>query len=299
MITILFGEDFLIQEHIQEITHGKFTLLSFQSPDFLERLSSHANQRLWGTVSPLVVSDAKDIPVSHPVFSLNCQVLLLFAQEPKNLLTKLAKQKNKSVKIIDAQFDKKISGQQAGFQKWITQKLKEYRIVVHPGTATVLAQVFKGNPAFCLNEFKKLAAFRQDTLITQEELKSLVRWPNESNVFEVSNFLREKDFVKFYHYLKREMLLMKYPDKDVIGLLRLLQSTIFSMLLVKYAMQAKQLDQVDLKQFYKQLLLRSSTKFSYDELIQLHDALSGIERKYKKFAIRYAEIPEELLLGIS
>ena len=98
MITILFGEDFLIQEHIQEITHGKFTLLSFQSPDFLERLSSHANQRLWGTVSPLVVSDAKDIPVSHPVFSLNCQVLLLFAQEPKNLLTKLAKQKNKSVK---------------------------------------------------------------------------------------------------------------------------------------------------------------------------------------------------------
>ena len=305
MIHIICGEeDFIISEKIIEISNNNFRISNFGDRDFMIDFQQKINKKLWGDNPFVVIRDFYDTAGCEPLYLLfkNYNPDVIFTlNELSNTLVKALKELKIPYKLhkIEYKFDSKATSKKLNFRRWAEEILSKYHVKLHPAAVEKLCEIFINSPAHFLTEIKKLSFYKKNQLITTEEIKALMRQPGESKTFEMVDYLKDKDFLKFFQYLKREVLLMGKPEKEILPLLGFLGSTIYRMLLVKKANEEGKIAEVDLNPYYRGKLLQGSYKFSEKELKYIYNIIAGIEKRYKKHQIKISDIPEEMPIGMS
>jgi DNA polymerase III delta subunit len=303
MIHILWGEeDFRVREKIAEISNNDFNFLSFKSNDFFLNFQAEINKKLWLKNPFLVITDFRNLKGWEPFFMMikNYKPNLIFVfKEKSDWFVKILKNLQIDYKIH--QIERKSTGKnrfsRTNFQRWMEETLNKHNVKLHPITKEALCEAFSKSPSLLLAEIEKLSYYKKNQLITAEEIKALIKQPNESRVFEMLNFLQEKDFKRFFSYLKREIDVMSKPEQEILLLLGLLGATVYKMLLLKTAKEENQIHQInDIDPFLKHKLLLASYKFSETELKRLYNIITTLERRYKKYHIKVSEISEEMIV---
>lgn len=313
MIHILIcGEDaendlsfFIIKEKIAEISDNNYKFLSFKDKDFILDFQREINKKLWDKNSFVAICDFRLENGWEPFYAMlrnySPDVIFIFKEKPAWFL-KILKEEKISCKIHQIAYKLNEKGRigKANFRKWAEEMLNKYQVKLHPLAFEKLCGIFINSPSQFLTEIKKLSYYKRNQLIKTDEIKALIRQPNESRIFEMIDYLEERDFGKFFSYLKREIIIMGKSDKELLSIFGLLGATIYRMLLLKKGQEENRLSEINsLNPYYKNKLLLASRKFTEKELKYIYNIVTTLEKRYKKYQIKASDMPEEMLIGIS
>lgn len=291
MIFILIGEnDFLIKEKIDSLIKEEKFYTSFKDKDFKENFKKIFNNRLFGGNICLVIKDLDkiDLPEDFLIYFKNKKAVFIYQKKPETLIKKIKELKipYEIIEIPNLKFKNPKE-----FEEFLYGYIKENNIKLPKEFLPSLSKVFITNPAILLNELKKIKFYKQNELITKEELLSLIKWPTDSRIFEMVDDFLEKKKTDFILRLNRELSIGTKVEQ-IIGFL---YKTLLRIFLLKKARNIKDEEKLNLNYFYKQKLKMYTKKFNDEEIKRAINYLAEIDRKYKKFLLKEEDVPYEIL----
>jgi len=291
MIFILVGDNyFLIKEKIDKLVKEEKVYLSFKEKDFKENFKKICNNRLFGNNICLIVKDLEKIDLSEDflINFKNKKVVFIYQKKPESLIKKI-KQLKIAYEIVELPNLKFKNPKE--FEEFLKGYLKENNIKLPEEFLSSLSKIFITNPTILLNELTKIKFYKQNAVITKEELLSLIKWPTDSRIFEMLDDFLNRKKADFILRLNREISIGTRLEQ-IIGFL---YKTLLRIFLLKKAKNKKDEEQLNLNYFYKQRLKNYTKQFSDEEIKKIINHLAEIDRKYKKFLFKDEDIPYEIL----
>ncbi|GIW65957.1 MAG: hypothetical protein KatS3mg094_476 [Candidatus Parcubacteria bacterium] len=278
MLYILVGKDsFFIKEKIKEISKNNYHLISLKKDkDYLIQIDNLINKRLFDHNPHIVLIDVDKIEMNDYLISKFKigNFILVFSAKSQIFIKKI---KSLSIPYQIIEIEKTNFKNERAFYYHLKNYLKNKNIELSDRIIFSLVKIFLNNHALLFNELKKI----EFTKLNQEEFLDIIRWPNESTIFFLTNDLIEKNYSDFILRLKRELHL----GSSFNNILSLIYKTLIRIYLLKNVKNLKQENLLGLKPYYKEILKKQANKISEGEILKLIKFISEIDRKYKKFLI--------------
>lgn len=295
MIYILIGEEnFYIKEKINELTKGEKIFISLQEKEALENIIKLLNRRILGPQPTLIIKcfnkgNKNNIKIPDEVLKELSKNDVIFLLEKQNdeFIKKI---KNLKLKYEIFTIPKLEFKNEKEFEEFIFEFIRKNKIKIPIDYIKTLAKIFINQPEILIQELKKLYYYKKGELITKEELGYLIRWPYESQIFDLINSLLENKHKEFIMRLKRELMLGTKIE-NIIGLLN---KTLIRILLLKKAKNTKEEDMIGLNYRYKIILKKFANNITEDKIKSLIKSLSQLDRRYKKNLIKEEDFLYEL-----
>jgi len=297
MIYILIGEDnFSIKEKIDEIKKGEKIYISLKEKDSLDTILQNLNNRLIGKRPTIIL---KDFP-SNSKFNLGDNILealsknnTIFILNKKDEII-IKKLKNLKIDYEIYEIPKLEFKKEEEFKEFIEDLVKKYNLKLPKTYIPTLAKIFINQPQILIQELKKLSYYKKNKEITKKEIEDLIRWPLDSRIFELSNYLLKNEYKNFILALQREITL----GTKIENILGLLNKTLIRIFLLKKVKSYKDEERLE-KEFkmgygYRKILKQYTKNFTEEKIKKIIKILSNIDRKYKKFLINNEEVIFEL-----
>ncbi len=282
MVYLLIGGDnYFIKEKIKEIAGDNYYSFSLKKDkDYLLQIESLINQKLFSFPPFIVLFDLDKIEFKDEIFSKISKgnFILIFKTKPQILIKKFIKLgiPYQEIKVENLNFRN-----ERDFKLFLINYLKNKNIYLSEKVINVLAKIFLANPEILLNELKKIEFVK----LNQEEILSLIKWPNDSMIFQLVDDLLDDKYSDFILRLKRELGF----GNSLNNILSLIYKTLIRIYLLKKAYSVKQENALGLNPYYKEILKRKAQKISEKKINYLIKIVSEIDRKYKKFIINENE----------
>jgi DNA polymerase III delta subunit len=172
--------------------------------------------------------------------------------------------------------------------------VEKYNLKLPKTYIPTLAKIFINQPQILIQELKKLSYYKKNKEITKKEIEDLIRWPLDSRIFELSNYLLKNEYKNFILALQREITL----GTKIENILGLLNKTLMRIFLLKKVKSYKDEERLE-KEFkmgygYRKILKQYTKNFTEEKIKKIIKILSNIDRKYKKFLINNEEVIFEL-----
>jgi DNA polymerase III delta subunit len=293
MIHILIGEDnFCIKEKIDELKKGEKIYISLQEKDYIDNILKYLNNRLIGEKPAIIL---KNFP-KNSKFNLGDSVLealskndaiFVLNKKDENLIKKL---KNLKIDYKIYEIPKLEFKNIKDFEKFIEETIKKYDLKIPKTYIKTFAKIFINQPQILVQELKKISYYKKGRELTKEEIGYLIKWPGDSQIFELANCLLENKYKEFILRLQREISL----GTKIENILGLLNKTLIRILLLKKAKSFKDEERLGLKYGYKKILKQYTRNISEEKIKKIIKILSNIDRRYKKFLIKEEDIIFEL-----
>jgi DNA polymerase III delta subunit len=297
MIYILIGEDnFSIKEKIDEIKKGEKIYISLKEKDSLDTILQNLNNRLIGKRPNIIL---KDFP-SNSKFNLGDNILealsknnAIFILNKKDEII-IKKLKNLKIDYEIYEIPKLEFKKEEEFKEFIEDLVEKYNLKLPKTYIPTLAKIFINQPQILIQELKKLSYYKKNKEITKKEIEDLIRWPLDSRIFELSNYLLKNEYKNFILALQREITL----GTKIENILGLLNKTLIRIFLLKKVKSYKDEERLE-KEFkmgygYRKILKQYTKNFTEEKIKKIIKILSNIDRKYKKFLINNEEVIFEL-----
>jgi hypothetical protein len=293
MLYLIIGEnDFLVKEKIKEITNSNYKLFSFKKnkeEDFYGEILNYINRRLFD-INPffIVINDLEKLDLKDSFISIlkRANFILLLKKKNHQLIKKL-KDSKINFEIIELENLKFKS--EYSFKKFLEKYLKDKEINLPKEIIDIISKVFYQNPEYLINELKKIE-YSSSLNLKKEDIINLIKWPNDSTIFNMLDDFLEKNYSNFILRLKREV----YIGTKIENIIGLLFKTLLRILFLKNAKYKKNYDILNLNPYYLKKLQSYTYKFNDLEIIKMIKLLSDLDRKYKKFMIKENELIYEI-----
>jgi hypothetical protein len=293
MLYLIIGEnDFLVKEKIKEITNGNYKLFSFKKnkeEDFYGEILNYINRRLFD-INPffIVINDLEKLDLKDSFISIlkRANFILLLKKKNHQLIKKL-KDSKITFEIIELENLKFKS--EYSFKKFLEKYLKDKEINLPKEIIDIISKVFYQNPEYLINELKKIE-YSSSLNLKKEDIINLIKWPNDSTIFNMLDDFLEKNYSNFILRLKREV----YIGTKIENIIGLLFKTLLRILFLKNTKYKKNYDILNLNPYYLKKLQSYTYKFNDLEIIKMIKLLSDLDRKYKKFMIKENELIYEI-----
>jgi hypothetical protein len=293
MLYLIIGEnDFLVKEKIKEITNGNYKLFSFKKnkeEDFYGEILNYINRRLFD-INPffIVINDLEKLDLKDSFISIlkRANFILLLKKKNHQLIKKL-KDSKINFEIIELENLKFKS--EYSFKKFLEKYLKDKEINLPKEIIDIISKVFYQNPEYLINELKKIE-YSSSLNLKKEDIINLIKWPNDSTIFNMLDDFLKKNYSSFILRLKREV----YIGTKIENIIGLLFKTLLRILFLKNAKYKKNYDILNLNPYYLKKLQSYTYKFNDLEIIKMIKLLSDLDRKYKKFMIKENELIYEI-----
>ena len=293
MLYLIIGEnDFLVKEKIKEITNDNYKLFSFKKnkeEDFYGEILNYINRRLFD-INPffIVINDLEKLDLKDSFISIlkRANFILLLKKKNHQLIKKL-KDSKITFEIIELENLKFKS--EYSFKKFLEKYLKDKEINLPKEIIDIISKVFYQNPEYLINELKKIE-YSSSLNLKKEDIINLIKWPNDSTIFNMLDDFLEKNYSNFILRLKREV----YIGTKIENIIGLLFKTLLRILFLKNAKYKKNYDILNLNPYYIKKLQSYTYKFNDLEIIKMIKLLSDLDRKYKKFMIKENELIYEI-----
>jgi hypothetical protein len=293
MLYLIIGEnDFLVKEKIKEITNGNYKLFSFKKnkeEDFYGEILNYINRRLFD-INPffIVINDLEKLDLKDSfIFILKRANFILLLKKKNHQLIKKLKDSKITFEIIELENLKFKS--EYSFKKFLEKYLKDKEINLPKEIIDIISKVFYQNPEYLINELKKIE-YSSSLNLKKEDIINLIKWPNDSTIFNMLDDFLEKNYSNFILRLKREV----YIGTKIENIIGLLFKTLLRILFLKNAKYKKNYDILNLNPYYLKKLQSYTYKFNELEIIKMIKLLSDLDRKYKKFMIKENELIYEI-----
>ncbi|MGC8981634.1 MAG: DNA polymerase III subunit delta [Minisyncoccia bacterium] len=293
MIYILIGEEgFYIKEKIDELKKGEKIYISLQEKDSIDNILKYLNNRLLGKKPTIVI---KNFP-RNSKFNLSEKILkelskndAIFVVDKKNedLIKKL---KNLDIDYKIYEIPKLEFKNIRDFEEFIGEIIEKYGIKIPKSYIKTFAKIFINQPAVLIQELKKLSYYKKGRELTKDEINYLIKWPSDSQIFELTNCLLENKYREFILRLKREINV----GTKIENILGLLNKTLIRILLLKKAKSYKDEERLGLKYGYRKILKQYAKNIPEEKIKKIIKILANIDRRYKKFLIKEDDVIFEL-----
>jgi len=293
MLYLIIGEnDFLVKEKIKEITNDNYKLFSFKKnkeEDFYGEILNYINRRLFD-INPffIVINDLEKLDLKDSFISIlkRANFILLLKKKNHQLIKKLKDSKItfEIIELENLKFESEYS-----FKKFLEKYLKDKEINLPKEIIDIISKVFYQNPEYLINELKKIE-YSSSLNLKKEDIINLIKWPNDSTIFNMLDDFLEKNYSNFILRLKREV----YIGTKIENIIGLLFKTLLRILFLKNAKYKKNYDILNLNPYYIKKLQSYTYKFNDLEIIKMIKLLSDLDRKYKKFMIKENELIYEI-----
>ncbi len=310
MIWIIFGQDrYLVKKRIEELADqnknkpgpeqgSEKIFIDSNDKNFDSILRGQLNNRLIGANPLIIVKNSSKLDLSqikNLILGLKqTKINIVFQSETKpEELIKNIKKRELDHAIEEVKIKKKRTIKDSN--ELVKSLLDYYQVRLPNGFQETFSKIFLNNPELLETEIKKLSFFQRGRTIAKTDLVNLVRWPNESRIWDMIDSLLEKDWSKFTFFLKRELNLGSEPTLILANI----KNSLVNLLLVKLAKSKNELKSLNLNEYYKFKLSRHENNFQTDEIKKLIKTFAQIDQKYKKFRLKSEEIPSELIYQLS
>ncbi|MEM5875662.1 MAG: hypothetical protein QXX45_03805 [Candidatus Aenigmatarchaeota archaeon] len=285
MIYIFIGEeDYLIEEKLDDLNFKNKVVFSLKDKELKQKLTQYLNQRLFSTEDICIVlkdGDKIDLDIDFLNFIKNKNVVFIFKQKTEVFLKKLKDLKipHRVEEIPSLSFKKP-----EDFLGFLIKYTEQHNIHIPTKILSALSEVFLHHPTILLNDLKKLKYYKPNGTFTKEEILNLIRWPTDSQIFELVDALLDRKYENFIMRLKREIVI----GTKIESIIGFLYKTLLRILLIKKIKpyQTKLLNTLDIKPAYQWKLREYSKKISEEEIKKILQTLSDLDRKYKKFILK-------------
>ncbi len=293
MLYLIIGEnDFLVKEKIKEITNGNYKLFSFKKnkeEDFYREILNYINRRLFD-INPffIVINDLEKLDLKDSFISIlkRANFILLLKKKNHQLIKKL---KDSKINFDIIELENLKFKSEYSFKKFLEKYLKDKEINLPKDIIDIISKVFYQNPEYLINELKKIE-YSSSLNLKKEDIINLIKWPNDSTIFNMLDDFLEKNYSNFILRLKREV----YIGTKIENIIGLLFKTLLRILFLKNAKYKKNYDILNLNPYYLKKLQSYTYKFNDLEIIKMIKLLSDLDRKYKKFMIKENELIYEI-----
>jgi DNA polymerase III delta subunit len=284
MIYILIGGDnYTLREKIKELSNNNFQIVNPQKDknNLIVLIDNFINRRLFDQTPTIVIENCEKLEWSDEIlfdkFKKGSFILIL-KEANKVLINKLKKFNlpYQEIKLVNLSFKNEIE-----FKKFLMVYLENKKIKITNRLINVLSKIFFNNPSLLLNELKKIEFIQ----ISEEEILSIIKWPNDSMIFQLVDDLVEAKYDDFILRLNREINL----GTSLNNIFSLIYKTLIRLYLLKKAQNVSQENFLGLKYYYKQILKIKAQKISEDKILKIIEIISQIERRYKKFLMTERE----------
>ena len=299
MIYILIGEeDFLIKEKIESLDiDGDILVFSAKEKDLEDKLNKSINQRLFGKDEWIIIKDCDKSSLNNKILNIllkNKNIILIFNQKPDYLIKDLEKNKIQfQIEEIPSLSFKKPEE----FEAFLKEFIKNYNIKIPDYMLKNLSKIFLNSPNALLNELKKIKYYKEGKPITKEELIQLIKWPTDSQIFELLDDLVNKNYEDFIMRIKREILI----GTKIENIIAYLYKTLLRILLIKKIKykQSNILNSLNIKPAYQWRLKEYGKNLDEAEIRKMIQILADLDRKYKKFILKEEDFAYELFKALS
>jgi len=284
MIYILIGGDnYTLKEKIKELSNNNFQIVNPQKDknNLIVLIDNFINRRLFDQTPTIVIENCEKLEWSDEILFDKFKkgnFILILKEANKVLINKLKKFNlpYQEIKLVNLSFKNEIE-----FKKFLMAYLENKKIKITNRLINVLSKIFFNNPSLLLNELKKIEFIQ----ISEEEILSIIKWPNDSMIFQLVDDLVEAKYDDFILRLNREINL----GTPLNNIFSLIYKTLIRLYLLKKAQNVSQENFLGLKYYYKQILKIKAQKISEDKILKIIEILSQIERRYKKFLMTERE----------
>lgn len=284
MIYILIGGDnYTLKEKIKELSNNNFQIVNPQKDknNLIVLIDNFINRRLFDQTPTIVIENCEKLEWSDEILFDKFKkgnFILILKEANKVLINKLKKFNlpYQEIKLVNLSFKNEIE-----FKKFLMTYLENKKIKITNRLINVLSKIFFNNPSLLLNELKKIEFIQ----ISEEEILSIIKWPNDSMIFQLVDDLVEAKYDDFILRLNREINL----GTPLNNIFSLIYKTLIRLYLLKKAQNVSQENFLGLKYYYKQILKIKAQKISEDKILKIIEILSQIERRYKKFLMTERE----------
>jgi DNA polymerase III delta subunit len=284
MIYILIGGDnYTLREKIKELSNNNFQIVNPQKDknNLIVLIDNFINRRLFDQTPTIVIENCEKLEWSDEILFDKFKkgnFILILKEANKVLINKLKKFNlpYQEIKLINLSFKNEIE-----FKKFLMVYLENKKIKITNRLINVLSKIFFNNPSLLLNELKKIEFIQ----ISEEEILSIIKWPNDSMIFQLVDDLVEAKYDDFILRLNREINL----GTSLNNIFSLIYKTLIRLYLLKKAQNVSQENFLGLKYYYKQILKIKAQKISEDKILKIIEIISQIERRYKKFLMTERE----------
>jgi DNA polymerase III delta subunit len=284
MIYILIGGDnYTLREKIKELSNNNFQIVNPQKDknNLIVLIDNFINRRLFDQTPTIVIENCEKLEWSDEILFDKFKkgnFILILKEANKVLINKLKKFNlpYQEIKLVNLSFKNEIE-----FKKFLMAYLENKKIKITNRLINVLSKIFFNNPSLLLNELKKIEFIQ----ISEEEILSIIKWPNDSMIFQLIDDLVEAKYDDFILRLNREINL----GTPLNNIFSLIYKTLIRLYLLKKSQNVSQENFLGLKYYYKQILKIKAQKISEDKILKIIEILSQIERRYKKFLMTERE----------
>ncbi len=167
-------------------------------------------------------------------------------------------------------------------EQWLIKEAKTQNGILEPQAAARLVAMCAGDSWRMANELEKLLMFCGDAAVTVPDVESMVRSEYASDIFALTDALGQRQSARAMELLHHELV----SGANAFGLIATLASHIRNLYQVKQSRDngtapGSIASELALHPFVVQKALTQSTKFTIDELRNLHHRLLTIDHDLK------------------